>query len=163
MASVAEFDHRNTGLLVVGSPTLAQWKSEGETLLTVQRSLGWWVADWLAIGEARFGEDMCLQAISEKWSPGYLANCKWVGSRFIPSRRRESLTFSHHQDLASYTQEEQEEWLDRCEAEGWSRAELRRELRIAKGEGMEEEWQIVRESELRCVCGRKYRFELAED
>jgi hypothetical protein len=48
------------------------------------------------------------------------------------SRRRDNLSFQHHAEVASLAEEEQEVWLDRAAMFGWSRNELRRQLREAR-------------------------------
>src|SRR6185437_1157814 len=45
------------------------------------------------------------------------------------SRRRDTLSFQHHAEVAPLSPELQDEWLERAESEGWSRGELRRRLR----------------------------------
>jgi hypothetical protein len=65
-------------------------------------------------------------------------NMTYVASRFEASRRRKSLSFSHHAELAALDRESQDRWLDRAVAERLSvrclREELRRERReLEKG------------------------------
>jgi hypothetical protein len=48
------------------------------------------------------------------------------------SRRRENLSFSHHQEVASLTPIEQTEWLDKAEDECLTAPQLRSQIRIAK-------------------------------
>ena len=45
-----------------------------------------------------------------------LANEKYVSSRFEISRRRESLSFSHHSEVAALEPKQQDDWLDKAEA-----------------------------------------------
>jgi len=160
---MALFEYTDVAFLVTGSPSMEEWVREGEVILKMRRSWRWWLGDWLLAGEDRYG-DLSHQGISEAWSPQTLSNCGWVASRFSPARRREDLSWSHHQEVAKYSKEEQDRWLDLAAQEGWTRARLRRELKLANRESPreEEEWIVVRESELRCICGRKYRFEPSE-
>jgi N6-adenosine-specific RNA methylase IME4 len=48
-----------------------------------------------------------------------------VASRVETSRRREVLSWSHHKEVAALEPAEQDAWLDRAEAEGWTRMDLR--------------------------------------
>ena len=57
-----------------------------------------------------------------------LRNLAWVARSFETSRRRDSLSFAHHAEVAALPQAEQELWLNRAERLGWSRNELRRQL-----------------------------------
>ena len=55
-------------------------------------------------------------------------------------------SFAHHAEVASLTYPEQEEWLDRAEDNGWSRNELRAELRRhsrAREPAVEEQLQLT--------------------
>ena len=56
----------------------------------------------------------------------------YVAGRYEPSRRRESLSFSHHAELAALSPADQELWLDRSEAGQLSVRALRFELREAR-------------------------------
>ena len=48
-------------------------------------------------------------------------DCKWVAHKFEISRRRENLSFSHHAEVTALEPAEQDDWLDRAEAEKWAR------------------------------------------
>lgn len=64
-----------------------------------------------------------------------LRNYAWVARSFAPGRRRERLSFGHHAEVAALAAVEQDLWLRRAEARGWSRNELRRQVserRIAR-------------------------------
>jgi hypothetical protein len=52
-----------------------------------------------------------------------------VARRVPRSRRRTALSFTHHQLVAAMEPDEQEEWLDRAEANRWSVEEFRGALR----------------------------------
>src|SRR5262249_35172030 len=64
-----------------------------------------------------------------------LRNYSWVASRFPLSRRRDSLSFGHHAEVAALDEEEQEAWLRRADLRRWSRNELRRNVRQARHAG----------------------------
>jgi hypothetical protein len=56
-----------------------------------------------------------------------------VARKFVVSRRREKLSFQHHVEVARLPENEQDAWLDQAERGGWSRNQLRRQLRSAQG------------------------------
>jgi hypothetical protein len=94
----------------------------------------WWIADWLIYGETAFPERyregihrtaLCYQT---------LRNYAWVARRYEMSRRRDSLTFSHHAEVASLEQPEQDYWLRKAEEYSWSRNELRVQVRASLSE-----------------------------
>lgn len=58
-----------------------------------------------------------------------LRNYAWVARRFELSRRRNRLSFQHHAEVAALPPEDQDHWLDLAEGKGWSRNELRKNIR----------------------------------
>lgn len=120
---------KNNGLLFARRPSLHSWKAIGEQLLAVADSSTWWIADWLAFGESTF-KDRYLEA-AKKTHLNYqtLRNYTWVARRFELSRRRDSLTFGHHAEVAALETPEQDYWLRKAEEFGWSRNKLRSEVR----------------------------------
>jgi hypothetical protein len=56
----------------------------------------------------------------------------WVARRFSISRRRGTLSFQHHAELASLPESEQDEWLDRAEKFAWSRNGLCNRLKASR-------------------------------
>lgn len=104
------------------------WETLGDVIGRMNRGVRWAVGDWLLHAEMRaeWG-DKYTQAI-ESTGLDYqtVANCRWVSSRIELSRRRETLSWSHHELVARLDPAKQEEWLDKAEANGWTRAEFRR-------------------------------------
>jgi hypothetical protein len=80
-------------------------------------------------GNARYGERYKLVASITGYDTQTLMNMAYVTSRFEPARRRESLSFSHHAELAALCREEQDRWLERAALERLSVRALRAELR----------------------------------
>jgi hypothetical protein len=56
---------------------------------------------------------------------GTLNNCSTVAFAFTISRRRETVSWSHHAELCGLSQQEQDKWLDRCERDRLSTRDLR--------------------------------------
>jgi hypothetical protein len=112
---------------------LPAWAEAGRRLGAIGRGVGWWIGDWLRYGNRRFGERYARAKRITGYDVQTLMNMTYVASRFESSRRRGSLSFSHHAELAALDQPAQERWLDRAEAERLSvrclREELRRERR----------------------------------
>jgi hypothetical protein len=112
---------------------LPVWAEAGRRLGAIGRGVGWWIGDWLRYGNRRFGERYARAKRITGYDVQTLMNMAYVASRFEPTRRRESLSFSHHAELAAFAQPAQDRWLDRAEGERLSvrclREELRRERR----------------------------------
>ena len=127
--SLGAFHATTTGLRVAQSKIRYEdWEEYGHTLRRVHGSLRWCIGDWLNYGEEKFGE-MASQAsdIWPEYSYSNLANMVSVAKAFPISRRRESLGWSLHAEIAKLSLNEQEQWLDELEM-GMTRAELRLSL-----------------------------------
>jgi hypothetical protein len=132
----------------------AAWIQWGRWLGTVGRGSGWWIGDWVRFGNARYGERYKLVASITGYDTQTLMNMAYVTSRFEPARRRESLSFSHHAEVAALCQEEQDRWLERAMLERLSVRALRAELRRRPG-GLGDGRAAGRPSEtgtVRCPC-----------
>ena len=97
-------------------------------------SASWWVADWLAYGESQFKDryDEAIRRTSLSYQT--LRNYAWVARRFDLSRRRDTLSFGHHAEVAALEPPEQAYWLRKAEEHGWSRNQLRAEVRASRRE-----------------------------
>jgi N6-adenosine-specific RNA methylase IME4 len=109
--------------------TLEQWADCGHALDKIESGSAWWRGDWWIAGH-KYGERM-KAALDSDLSFGRWMNCGSVCREFETSRRREVLTFYHHEIVASLPKRQQEKWLDRAEAENWSASKLLTMLRHA--------------------------------
>lgn len=122
----------SVGLELPESLTYEQWQGIGSALQSVNRSVMWWVGDWLRYGERRWGE-MYSQAIEETGrAERTLQNAKWVAEKFESSRRRELLSWRHHAEVAALPTGEADDLLDMAEREHMSTRELRLEVQKVK-------------------------------
>ncbi len=112
--------------------TLERWQAIGRRIAGIAEASTWWLADWASFGEAAYGEK--YRRAIEATGLGYqtLRNYAWVAGRFDVSRRRDTLSFAHHAEVAALSAAEQDAWLDRAEVEGWSRNEVRDRLRTER-------------------------------
>jgi hypothetical protein len=111
---------------------LTEWSRAGHQLGVMDRCSPWWIGDWIRYGNATFGEKYSRAAKITGYDPQTLMNRVYVASRFEISRRRENLSWSHHDQVAALPPDQQEYWLDRAIAECLTRADLRLELRSRK-------------------------------
>lgn len=114
---------------------LAEWTEAGRRLGTMGRCGQWGLGDWIRYGNAKFGERYSRATRITGYDVQTLMNMVYVASRYEISRRRETLSWSHHETLAPLDPAEQESWLDRVVAEKLSVADLRTELRSARRGG----------------------------
>jgi hypothetical protein len=119
------------------------WMQMGTRLGVYTSATAWWLGDWLTFGRVKYGRRYKDALAATGLDYQTLRNYAVVARRFVPARRRADLTFQHHAVVCSLPDAEQDQWLDRAAAGGWSRNELRRQLRAALAEpGAEDE--IVR-------------------
>lgn len=119
------------GLRLPHQLTFEDWLGVGLKLSAVAASSAWCLGDWLAYGQQAYS-GRYRQAV-ERTGLDYqtLRNYAWVARRFELSRRRDTLSFGHHAEVASLPGPEQDFWLRKVEQFGWSTSQLRREVRAS--------------------------------
>jgi len=123
---------RSTSWEPEGELSFTEWRDLGRQLGLVARASQWWIGDWINFGAGAYGEKYLEAVAVTGYDVGSLMDMAYVASRFEISRRRENLSWSHHQELASLPPADQDELLDLAEREHWSRKRLRGELRKAR-------------------------------
>jgi N6-adenosine-specific RNA methylase IME4 len=94
-----------------------EWELAGRTLGKIERSVSWWIGDWWAFGEFKF---RCGKKIIEAddWdgpSYGAVRNASVVCRSVPMSRRRDTLSFAHHTEIAALSPAEGDALLDWAE------------------------------------------------
>jgi hypothetical protein len=108
------------------------WVRAGHSIARIATASAWWMGDWIVYGERAYGERYRTALEVTPFDYKTLRNYAWVARRFDVSRRRDTLSFQHHAEVAALSEPAQELWLTRAEARGWSRNELRRQLTRAR-------------------------------
>ena len=80
----------------------AEWREAGAVLGKVERSVSWWLGDWWAFGEARYGQRKAVVQAEDWEGPAYQTcmDAASVCRGFETSRRREDFSFQHHREVA---------------------------------------------------------------
>jgi hypothetical protein len=135
------------------------WVEVGRRVARVSNASCWWLGDWLNFGRRMYPQR--YRAACDATSLDYqtLRNYAWVAGRVSVSRRRDTLSFQHHAEVAALAGPEQDLWLRRAETYGWSRNELRRQVaatRAVKPAPSEHVW--VR---LEVPADREHRWRMA--
>jgi hypothetical protein len=119
------------GLQLAQHLPLDRWIAIGRQLSDVATSSAWCLGDWLVYGEAAYN-GRYREAI-EHTSLDYqtLRNYAWVAKRFPLSRRRDTLSFGHHAEVAALPDAEQDFWLRKADELAWSCKQLRAEVRAS--------------------------------
>ena len=132
----------------VACTSLETWLTTGEALFETLSDRSWQVADWLSAGIDAWG--IAATAHAEKisgFSRGRISNYNTVATAFAEFRRRNTLSFSHHLEVARLPEAEQDRLLDAAESGKWTRYQLRKAVRETTGE-IEAERLRVRVAEL---------------
>ncbi|MFI6394275.1 LmbU family transcriptional regulator [Nonomuraea sp. NPDC050547] len=120
---------RATSLSLPSRLPIDAWMEIGQQLSRISDSSSWWLGDWLVYGQQKYPER--YKAAIEETSLDYqtLRNYAWIARKFPVSRRRDTLSMQHHVEVAALSANEQDQWLSRAEEMGWSRNELRRQMK----------------------------------
>ncbi|MCQ4208849.1 LmbU family transcriptional regulator [Streptomyces longispororuber] len=108
------------------------WERAGRQLADVLDSSSWWLGDWLVYGKDHYTDRYQRGIRAAGLSYQTLRNYAWVSRRFVLARRRPTLSFQHHAELASMPVGEQDRWLDRAEQRQWTTKQLRGAIRAAR-------------------------------
>ncbi len=113
--------------------SVQQWAEIGAALYRRGQSMTWWLADWAAFGERKYGKLKQFCEVNEI-NHGTMRNLAAVASSVQLSRRRDNLSFSHHVEVAPLKPKEQSKWLAIAVREKLSVSELRKRIRLAQAE-----------------------------
>jgi hypothetical protein len=118
------------------------WLGLGRQLSALAASSAWCLGDWLVFGQQayawRYREAMEQTGLEHQT----LRNYAWVARRFELSRRRDTLSFGHHAEVASLPAPEQDFWLRKAEEFSWSTTQLRGEVRASLHERQQAKAEI---------------------
>lgn len=104
----------STALSLPDDLSFDNWVEYGHGLDRMSRAALWWLGDWWAYGNQRYGER--VKAVNGlDWEFQTCANAGWVATQIETSRRREVLPWSHHAEVAALDPDEQERFLSRWE------------------------------------------------
>lgn len=120
-------------LVLPADLSLDLWADIGAQLGHVTRAVRWWLGDWWHYGDHHYGERAAQALDGETFAYQTFANAAWVCGKIEPSRRRETLSFAHHAEVAALEPDEQDELLADAEAENWTRPQLRAAVRQRRG------------------------------
>jgi hypothetical protein len=111
---------------------LPEWIVAGRNLGAMGRCGQWGLGDWIRYGNTQFGERYAEAARITGYDVQSLMNMVYVASKFEISRRRENLSWSHHETVTPLEADEQDYWLDLAVSQNLSVFDLRLELRSSR-------------------------------
>jgi N6-adenosine-specific RNA methylase IME4 len=148
-----------TGLLLPDATTHSEWRSVGDTLQQMERSVMWWIGDWLRFGDRKWGETYKAAADATGYDEGTLRDAKWVADAFDLSDRSDNLAWTHYRTAASLPPAERAEVLALAERDGLSVREIKAEIsrrRVTVGEQPSDGTCTVQDLHGLVVRGRKF-------
>ena len=94
-----------------------EWREAGTILGRVEHSVSWWLGDWWAFGENRYGDRKAIVEADDWDGPAYQTcrNAASIASAFELSRRRDNLSFNHHAEVVGRPPKEADRLLDWAE------------------------------------------------
>ncbi len=131
-ADAAGLEYHATGLALPAGMSFEQWVDVGRTLQMMERSVNWWVGDWLNYGEHRYGEKytQALEGTDRRLQS--LMNMASIAGRIEPARRRPALSWSCHRAVAYLEPADQDRILAEAEVAGWGSREVEEAVAKAK-------------------------------
>lgn len=124
---VSSFRLHKNGLTPIGKPTFTEWQECGVFIQEAEKSVQFWIGDWLNFGEKAWGKK--YQEALEKTGLDYqtLRDYKWVASSVPLSLRNDKLSFHHHREVASLPPLQQTHLLSKAASLFWSLIKLKQE------------------------------------
>lgn len=109
---------------------IKDWLARGKAIIAKAENTAWEIGDWMIEGEQRWGSKYREAMELSGFEYGTLRVFACVSKGFELLRRRNKLRFGHHQEVLALDAPQQDEWLNKAEANQWSVHELRRNLRL---------------------------------
>lgn len=113
------------GLSFETFPDRDSWEQIGRYLSRASSSHHWLLGDWVLAGERQWSDAPEALAELTGLDPQTIRGARYVCQRFERVRRRTTLSFAHHREVASLDAERADRLLDRAEAERLSVRALR--------------------------------------
>lgn len=111
--------------------TFTDWERFVRGAQLVHATAKWWIGDALNFGEGAYGERYAQAVEATGMNQHSLENIASVCRRVNRSRRREDLSFGHHEAVARLEPAQQIEWLEAANANSWALSEFRDKIREA--------------------------------
>jgi hypothetical protein len=128
IAALGDVRFKERGLELSPGLTFTEWQAVGEVVGRVEANVRWCLGDWWRFGEHRYGES-AAQALPTGYKLQTVKNVASVAGRFELSRRRDDVSFSHHEAVAALPPEQADALLETAAKKRWSEKDLRAEVR----------------------------------
>jgi site-specific DNA-methyltransferase (adenine-specific) len=127
----ATFEVQPNALIIKGKPTERDYDEAFRRLSLMDCASSWWWGDLAASQEKTYGS---LKTLADKYDKSYgsLNKCKYVSERYELKNRFSTLGFLYHAIAAP--EHDRLDWLEKAEENGWTSAELKKQIRLSKVE-----------------------------
>lgn len=122
---ISDISWHSVALHIPEGTTFDEWSRLGRTLQQMEKSVMWWIGDWLRFGERKYGETYTQAIDATGYSNDTLRQAKWVAGAYEPCERTHNLSWSHHKEVAALPRAERAEVLARAAAENLSTREVK--------------------------------------
>ncbi len=127
--SLSGFTLSAVGVVIEGQPSLEEWQTAMQYVHRAGGAVMWWLGDLLVHGEKDYGELASQEGVDDgKYDRKTLRNAKYTAVNVHLSRRRDTLSWGHHAEVAGFSSSDQTKLLKKAEKEGWSVAAFRKVL-----------------------------------
>ena len=117
------FELQRSALVPIGEPSFEDWEACGIWLNTVDKSVQFWLGDWLNYGEYAYGEKYAQALESTEYSYGYLRQVAYVANKVQVLDRSNNLGFRHHYEVAGLERDDQKKYLKLAEEDNLAASE----------------------------------------
>lgn len=117
--------------------TFDGWAHLGETFLTMERAIKWWIGDWWIFGQERFPDEIpqFIDAALERFTYATIQDAERVCRAIPPEERVTGVSFTHHRRVITLPPRSRTELLTKAANEQMSADDLRKEVRRYNGGG----------------------------
>ena len=134
--TIETFQTKNGSIVVEGTEirinenaTIEDWKLFGKSIKKTESGIQWILGAWWNYGHKKWSSD-AEEIIKELgYSRNTLKKNGYIYNAVTSLRRRNSLSFRHHEDVAALSPEKQDHYLDKAEKEKLSSTKLRAVIR----------------------------------
>ena len=119
----------STALELPAGMSFDEWADYGTRLSRVSEGVMWWLGDWWRFGESHYGERAAQVLDIDTYSYQTFRSAGYVAGRFEPFRRLNTVSWSHHLEVAALRPSEADSLLAKAAGQGWSTRDLRAEVR----------------------------------
>lgn len=102
------------------------WSALGRSLQQMEKSVMWWIGDWLRFGERKYGETYTQAVEATGYAAETVRAAKWVAEQYPETVTRVTdLSWTHHREVASLPAADRAKVLARAASEGLSTRDLK--------------------------------------